>query len=434
MIEKSLYRQIQKSPKKAGIYIFKDSKGKPLYIGKAIRLRDRLLYYCKASDLLEPKTVNFLKQAKKLSLIEVESGLEAVLLEINLIRTLKPKYNLRSKDDKRPLLLLITKDEFPRIKLARTEIPGTGDYFGPFSSAKNLRFILKRIRAIFPFCTCSIKRKQPCLYVSLGLCQPSPVELDHSNISLDQYNQNKLIYRKNITQIKLFLRGKIRVVKKQLFNEMNLACSKQDYNYASLIKKQINIIDDILKPSRNINDYLVSPSIETEIKKAQLNSLSHSLNLSQVYRIEGYDIANISGKFASSAMVVFEAGYPNTSQYRRFKIKGLNSPNDPLMIYQTLMRRFKHPDWDYPDLILVDGGITQVRAGLKALKDNNLHIALIGLAKRYQQIIIPNKSDYKTYTPPLDSPYFILLKAIQNEAHRFSTIYHKKLRLKGMLE
>ena len=426
VISHKLAQKIKRSPQTPGIYIYKNAIGEVLYVGKAINLKKRLLYYTKDEKDMIPKTALFLEQAASLNWIEVKSELEALLLEMNLIRTLKPKYNSVNKDDKRPLFVHITNDEYPRVKTARIEISGTGDYIGPFPSSKKLKSILRSLRRIFPFCTCGTKRKKPCMYADLGLCNPSPFSIKNK-IEAKQY-------RSNITKIKYFLRGNVNKVLKLLEVEMNQNVKQLKFEKAQNLKEQINAINELLISQHHIGEYLNNEAISNNLQSSQHNSLAQFLGLNQMERIEGYDIANTSGTNSTASMVVFINGHSDTSQYRKFKVIRVSGPNDAQMIYDTLKRRFNHPEWNFPQLILVDGGKAQVSAAVKAIKQSNLNIPVIGLAKRFEQIIVPQYPGYKVITPPLDSPYLTLLRAVRDEAHRFTTTYHKKLRLKSMLK
>jgi excinuclease ABC subunit C len=430
VITEKLHKKILAAPSNSGIYIWKDAQGKVLYIGKAINLKRRLLSYTKSAQELDKKTSLFLRLSESLSWIKVRNDLEAILLEMNLIRALKPKYNFQSKDDKRPLFVHITKDYLPRVTTSRTEIAGNGQYFGPFPSGYNLRRIMSKVRHIFPYCSCSIKRKKKCLFPELGLCNPCAVELRQ----VDGQSELKRKYRRQIKRLAVFLGGDIEKVIKLLERDMNEYSAELKYEKASEVKLQIEGIKELLAQKSSIAEYLTRVAISPYLAKSQQKSLAQFLGLPFIRRIEGYDVANTSGTNATAAMVVFEGGQPNTSEYRKFKVSGFSGPNDPGMMRQVLLRRFKHYDWEEPDLIMVDGGKTQVSAALKAMKTANRAIRVVGLAKRLEQIVIPNEKGYRIVTPPLDAPYLTLLRAVRDEAHRFGTRYHKKLRSKKMLE
>lgn len=425
ILSDTLVNQIKDAPQKPGVYIFKDSVGVVLYIGKAINLKKRLSYYSREESDLYPKTAQFLKLATKLEWIEVRSDIESLLLEMNLIRTLKPKYNIISKDDKRPLLIHFSNDAIPRVKTARLEIPGTGDYIGPFPSGYKLTYLLKKLRRIFPYCSCSQRRKSPCMYVDLGLC-PNPISLN------DPFAKRK--YKQNIKRLKLLLQGNIDAVLKILMQEMHKFSQKENFEQAQEIKTQIDAIKSLREQPNSITNYFQDTSISQQLSLIQWQNTQLFFGVAKLDRIEAYDIANTSGKLPTASMVVFENGFANTSLYRKFKINNINGPNDQLMIYQTLLRRLKHREWDFPQIILIDGGVTQTRAALKALKQLNIsNIKIVGLAKRFERLAIPKNNKIIYQALSIDNPVLTLMRRIRDEAHRFTTTYHKQLRAKNML-
>jgi len=420
-----LVSKIQNAPQNPGIYIFKDIDRRVLYIGKAINLRRRLAYYTKSEKDLIEKTSRFLKLAEFLEWIEVKNDIEALLLEMNLIRTLKPKYNIISKDDKRPLYLFISNDPIPRVKTARLEIPGTGTYIGPFPSGYKLAYLLKKLRRIFPYCSCSSKRKTPCMYADLGLC-PNPFTLNNP--------ESRARYKRNINRLKLFLSGKINQVVRILEKEMKFYSEKLDFEKARELKNQIDAINIFINQPGSMSEYMQDFSVANLLQNKQWEETKLYFGLGKMERIEGFDIANISGQLATASMVVFENGYPNTSKYRRFRIKDIDHADDPLMIYQTISRRLNHTEWTMPDIMLIDGGKTQLRAAMKALKEKEVELLTIGITKRFEQIIVPYMDTFKVLNLSMDSPVLNLMRAIRDEAHRFTTTYHKNIRQKNMFD
>lgn len=426
LIPKSLVNKIKIAPQLPGVYIFKNETGEVLYIGKAINLRKRLLYYTKKEDQLYEKTAIFLRQSSRLDYIKVESDVEALLLEMNLIRTLKPKYNIISKDDKRPLYVLITNNPYPTVRTARIEIAGIGEYFGPFPSGYKLNFILKKLRKIFPYCSCTSKKKIKCNYADLKLC-PGPYHL------LDQHQKHD--YLQNIKKLKLFLKGNILKVITILEKEMIDYAKLEKFEEAANIKEQIDAIKNLTSQRFTINQYLDHANIRNEIFQKQWEATALYFKIPKLDRIEAYDIANTGGKLPTASMAVFENAFPNTSKYRRFKIRGFADQNDPEMIYQTLKRRFKHEDWPLAEIILIDGGITQLRAAKKAAKESGKDIIIISLAKKQERLFIPlNNKEIIYPNLAMDDPILTLMRSIRDEAHRFTTNYHKKLREKSIFK
>jgi len=440
LLPKKLILKIKKAPKAPGIYIFKDQKGRTLYIGKAINLRSRLKsYLCPQTA----KTAAFLKKSKKLKWIKVSSDLEAIILEMKLIKNLKPAYNVRWRDDKRPLYVVFTNDALPRVKTVRLSQKVNGKLYGPFPSPYKLRQILKTLRRIFPFCTCSPRRKRPCLYTHLGLC-PYP---------RGDILKTPRGWKKNIKNLQKVLDGKIGKVLKILQKEMKTYAQNQQFEKAQQIKEKIERLK-LFSEKPHIDQYLESKSLKPQLARIQLASLEKLIARSvlggfqdgpcrkKLQRIEGYDIANLGKTLAVGSMVVFEKGLPANHLYRRFKIKKVKEINDPKMLAEVLKRRLNHLEWPLPDLILVDGGKTQVSACLKVLEKRSLKISLLGLAKKQEKIIIPSASKVRPRRIPgrslreialaLDHPGLTLLRQIRDEAHRFATNYHKVLRRQSL--
>jgi len=445
---KKLILKIKKTPKTPGIYIFKNQKGKALYIGKAINLRSRLKSYLGSQS---GKTAAFLKKSKKLKWIKVSSDLEAIILEMKLIKNLKPAYNVRWRDDKRPLYVLFTNDALPRVKTVRLSQKVDGKLYGPFPSPYKLRKILKTLRRIFPFCTCSPRRKKPCLYTHLGLC---PLESALGVKNPPPLEQRA--YFKNIKNLQKVLDGKIGKVLKILQKEMKTHAQNQEFEKAQEIKNKIEQLK-LFSEKPHIDQYLESKSLKPQLIRVQLKSLQKLLARSvlasiqnapcRLGRIEGYDIANLGKTLAVGSMVVFEKGQPTNNLYRRFKIRKVKGINDPKMLAEVLSRRLNHPEWPFPDLILVDGGKTQVSACLKVLKKLSFSIPVIGLAKKKEKVVLPHikvepcrkksskvrprrtpERSLREVTLALDHPGLTLLRQIRDEAHRFAHAYHQLLR------
>lgn len=277
------------------------------------------------------------------------------------------------------------------------------------------------------------------------------------------FQDDAKIYRHNVNRLKLFLQGNIKSVQKQLEKEMKNYSENQEYERAQQTKKQLEAIHMLLVQPPEIGQYLKDSTVEDHLRVKQVESLKRFLNIPSLegprlagsgFRIEGFDIANTSGTNPTAAMVVFEHGLPNTSEYRKFKITEIKGPNDPLMMKHVLERRLTHSEWQFPDLILIDGGKTQVAASMKAIKSyvNKSAVLLpsfnkegqaaslgwfprvMGLAKKLEQLVIPTEKGFEIISPPLDTPFLVLLRAVRDEAHRFGTTYHKLLRQKSFLK
>src|SRR3989344_8877254 len=308
-----------KPPYTPGVYFFKSADGTILYIGKAVNLRNRL------------RNHPMLEKAKKLEWQETSSEIEALILEAQFIKKYKPKYNISLRDDKNYSYVVFTDEEFPKVFVAHR------GGIGPFISSTELRAALKALRKIFPYCTCKKPHARMCLNGHLKLCFGFCCLKEPTAIT------EKKMYRASIAALRDVLSGKRRSILNQRMIE-NTKVIKEIAGRESALTKLM--------------------------KLAKLPKLPH--------RIEGYDISNIQGKFATGSMVVFENGMPNKSEYRKFKINPVirrgspsddgesEGPNDIAMLHQMLERRLRHPEWQFPDVMLIDGGRGQLGAARRA--------------------------------------------------------------------
>lgn len=379
-------------------------------MGKAIDLYHRVASYFNG----HPGGVrtNLVEQIKAVETIIVESELEALILEANLIKKYLPQFNVRLTDDKDYLYIKITKEDFPKVITARKhELKGSLKYFGPFPSSRTVRDTLKALRRVFPWCAQAprpgLARLRPCFYYHIGLCPGACV----GEIS-------KKDYRKNIFRLSQLLEGKKKKLLEDLTKEMTAAAGQQHFEEAGRIKKMITGIQYLTQPNRT-KSYLENPNFLEDQKALALLELQKALNLKAIpQRIEGYDISNIQGKEATGSMVVLTNGEIDKSQYRKFKIRISGRPNDVAMLREMMRRRLKHQEWEFPDLIIVDGGVGQVRAA-------DSGIPIFGLAKRLEWLYSQDGSIIRL---PRKSPALHLLQKLRDEAHRFAISYHRKLR------
>ncbi len=424
----------RKIPNTSGVYFFLDHSDKVIYIGKATNLRQRLSSYFHSHT--GSKAAQIIKKAQKINLITTASHFEALLLEAQLIKKHQPKYNVSLKDDKHFLYLKITKEEFPQVGTARKQT-SEATLFGPFPSAKTVRFILKQIRKIFPYRSCSnlptasrLSQKQACLYYHLGLCLAP---------CLNNNSQNKKEYRQQIRAIKKILSGQSQSLIRQYEKEMKTIAKSGNYEAALKIKKVRDGLifltsQQKIDPNLFLADLDLKKDNQDRLKSLQALLSSHFTKLPlNLNRIEAYDVANLSGQEATGSMVVFILGQPDSSQYRQFKIKQTTQANDPKMIAEAIERRLKHPEWPYPNLIIVDGGKPQLSAALKVLGTNKLEIPVLGLAKKEETVIIKKENYFYSLNLEPQEPALLLLKTIRDEAHRFAQKYHHYLRKKVFL-
>lgn len=412
----------EKIPHKPGVYQFKNSRGKIIYVGKAIDLYHRVTSYFNGTHEVY-KTNVLVSEIADVETIIVESELEALILEANLIKKYLPIFNVRLIDDKDYLYIKFTKEEFPKVITARKQEVGDAlKYFGPFPSSRTVRDTLKVLRRIFPWCSGARRGKWykgACFYYHLGLCPGACV----GKISKEDY-------RKNINRLAQLLDGKKEKLTNDLTKEMQTASKNQKFEEAGQLKKMISGIGYLTQSNRT-QAYLENPNfLEDETQKA-LESLQSVLNLPATpERIECYDISNTQGHESTGSMVVLTNGEIDKSQYRKFKIKMTGRPNDVGMHQEMMRRRLKHKEWPYPDLFIIDGGIGQVNGIAEVFAENKLNIPLYGLAKRMEWLYAPGSGVVKL---PKSNPASKLVQKIRDEAHRFAITYHRKLRGRAFL-
>lgn len=409
-----------------------DKSGQVLYVGKAKKLRHRLQSYSR--DGLLERTKRLVEITYETRYQVMESEIQALIVEAELIKRYQPKFNVRLKDDKSPLYIAIGSEKFPRIRVMRGHELGKGKlvhYFGPFQSGIQVRRLLKIVRRLFPYCSSlSTSRKRACFYVHLELCPGACV---------GEVTQRE--YQKTIRDIIRFLSGEHDTLVKRMEGNIGKLAKAKQYEKASRLKKQLEALKYVSERNRVMDDDMPLPNLAEDKfavqKKALSQMLVNTVNFRQnkLFRIEGYDVSNLSGQMATASMVVFTEGKPDTSEYRRFKIRGFRDADDPGMIAQALSRRLNHDEWDFPDLILIDGGRTQLTSAIKVINKTRLMIPIIALAKKPDRVVYcssyadPPKFDLV----PLKKHHSAsqLLQFIRDESHRFAKQYHKKLRSKS---
>ncbi len=423
-------KQIYKSPETPGIYMFWNIAEKPIYVGKSNILKKRLSSYLNMHLLA--KTAQMIKEAKFFSVVRTNSELEALLLEAKLVKYLKPKYNIQLKDDKLPLYIRITNEDYPQIITARRidEEKKSLAFYGPFPSSSNVKSVLKMLRRIIPYAQHKVSSRA-CFYSQIGLCNPCPSIIEKEKDALKKYELKKL-YKKNITLINKILSGKIRRVRDELYKNMEKLAHKEKYEEADILKNQIAKLDYITQPITPISEFIKNPNLFEDIKreeeKSLISLLEPFLKVSKLERIECFDVAHLAGTKPTASMVTFINGEPDKKLYRHFKIYQNKGNDDIASLKEVAQRRSKHfDDWGKSDLILVDGGKAQVGIFWAELK--GYQIPIIGLAKRYETLVIPkpfrSKLAFKEIQVP--RPALNLLQRIRNEAHRFARRLHHKL-------
>jgi len=407
----NIQEQIKELPDTPGVYFFK-ADGKILYIGKATSLRDRVRSYFN-SDLAHnrsPLIVKMIEATEVVDYQETGSVLEALILERNLIKKHQPAYNTREKDNKSASFVVFTEEDFPQVRIVRgRELATTIDpddvraSFGPYPSRRQLETALKIIRRIFPYrdskCTPAKEKgnKRPCFSYQIGLCP-----------GVCTGEVGKRAYTNSIKNLSLFLEGETKKLRKKLTIDMKKAAEAEKFEQASYTKQQLFSLD-------HIDDVALIEADRVE-------------TTSDV-RLEGYDVAHISGQDMVGVMVVLEDGYAKKSDYRKFTIKTVDGANDPAALSEIVRRRLEHTEWPYPDVFVVDGGKAQRNVVVSELEAAGVEIPVVSVVK-------DDKHKPKAFLGPgkVIETHRKEILITNSESHRFAQSFHRQKRRKRFLE
>lgn len=549
--------ELKKLPGKPGVYIMHGEKDEIIYVGKAVSLKNRVRQYFQSSRNKGAKIEQMVTHITRFEYIVTDSELEALVLECNLIKEHRPKYNTMLKDDKTyPFIKVTVNEPYPRVLFSRTMKKDKAKYFGPYTSSTAVKDVIELVRKIYMVRSCNRNlprdcgKDRPCLYYHMKQCT-APCQ---GNVSEEAYKQNigqvlhflngnfqetidqlteKMMaaseemrfedaagYRDLINSIRrigerqkittygeedrdiiavamdesedlreqdavvqvFFMRGGrligrdhffLRVARGDTKAQVLSSFLKQFYAGTPFIPAEImmqteiedgEIIEDWLSARRKQRVHIRVPKKGTKEKLVELakenawmvlskdrerikreegrtigavKEIEDWLGLKDIVRMEAYDISNISGFESVGSMVVYEKGKPKRSDYRKFKIKWVQGPNDYASMEEVLTRRFTHEskgEYDsfsiLPDLILMDGGRGQVNIARKVLGELGIDIPVCGMVKddnhRTRGVYFNNVEI------PIDTSGegFHLVTRIQDEAHRFAIEYHRSLRSK----
>ena len=549
--------ELKKLPGKPGVYIMHGEKDEIIYVGKAVSLKNRVRQYFQSSRNKGAKIEQMVTHITRFEYIVTDSELEALVLECNLIKEHRPKYNTMLKDDKTyPFIKVTVNEPYPRVLFSRTMKKDKAKYFGPYTSSTAVKDVIELVRKIYMVRSCNRSlprdcgKDRPCLYYHMKQCM-APCQ---GNVSEEAYKQNigqvlhflngnfqetidqlteKMMaaseemrfedaagYRDLINSIRrigerqkittygeedrdiiavamdesedlreqdavvqvFFMRGGrligrdhffLRVARGDTKAQVLSSFLKQFYAGTPFIPAEImmqteiedgGIIEDWLSARRKQRVHIRVPKKGTKEKLVELakenawmvlskdrerikreegrtigavKEIEDWLGLKDIVRMEAYDISNISGFESVGSMVVYEKGKPKRSDYRKFKIKWVQGPNDYASMEEVLTRRFTHESKDeydsfsiLPDLILMDGGRGQVNIARKVLGELGIDIPVCGMVKddnhRTRGVYFNNVEI------PIDTSGegFHLVTRIQDEAHRFAIEYHRSLRSK----
>lgn len=436
-----LEHKLKELPSSPGVYFHKDKTGEIIYVGKAAVLRNRVRQYFQKSRSRDPKTEALVAEIADIDWMTVDSELEALFLEAEMIRRYLPRYNIMLRDDKALSYIRIDYDsDYPTVSTTRRPLDDGAKYFGPYNSTQAVRQALKLLRRIFPFATKrQAGQKRANLYYHLGL-DPG---LEEGRTSLETY-------RANLRKLIAVIEGRKQSIIKDLEKEMKRAAKVHQFEQAAKLRNQLNAL-------KSINRQVIFSDKEfIDISKDHaLSELVNLLSIEQFpQRIEGYDISHMQGSDVVASMVVFTNGVSNKSEYRKFKTK-INQNNDFYNMNETIKRRLSDKNrkaWGLPGLVLIDGGKGQLDAAIEARDERGYQkIPFIGLAKREEQIVLhktksglrldekvlhqlggfaAETGDFIMINLPHNTNLVKLLQRIRDESHRFAVTYHSVLKTK----
>jgi excinuclease ABC subunit C len=454
-------------PDKPGVYFFYAGKN-ILYVGKATSLRSRVKSYF-VKELVNtrgPLILDMVTLATSIKWQETDSVLEALILEVNLIKKYQPKYNTKEKDNKSFNYVCITKNPsrpplnrgggnaggpsnkedlgiyktLPKVLVIRGRGLNKKLYdkvYGPFPNGGQLKEALRIIRKIFPFIDeQSSKKNNKEFYEQLGLV-PSinsshpPLERAGVNANHSQFIEGINEYKKNIKNIKLFFEGKKKSIITNLKKEMFMYAKKREFEKAGIVKKKIFALAHINDISLIKNELSQGNAFEKVLGRGGREPAPDHFQKhfpAPLYRIEAYDIAHLSGKDMVGVMTVIENKELLKSEYRKFIIRTKDKANDTGALEEVLSRRLRHSEWGLPDLIVMDGAQAQRNIAQSVLARFQFKIPVVSVVKddkHKPKAIIGDELIIKNYKKE------ILL--INHEAHRFAITFHKKRRDKNFL-
>lgn len=437
-MSEELQAKLAQLPSTPGVYFHKNKAGDIIYIGKAAVLKNRVRQYFQNSRTRDPKTDALVLEIADVDWMEVETELDALFLEAELIRRYLPPYNILLRDDKSLSFVRINyNDPHPTVTLTRQPMDDGAKYYGPYYNALTVRRALKYLRKIFPYST-HFKDipKRGCLQYHLGLCP-----------GLETGKTDIQSYRKNLKKLIQYLKGERVAVMREIERDMKEAAKNNNYEAAAVYRNQLFAIKGL---SRQI---VFSDKEFLDISKDMgLTELTDLLGLEAIpRRIEGYDISHMQGTDNVASMVVFTNGVPEKAAYRKFKMR-LPGNDDFAHMYEALSRRLSEKNrtaWGLPDLFLIDGGKGQLGAAIKARDQAGIDIPMIGLAKREEEIVvhharsgatisksklqelnalITESDDFALLLLSKNSHTVKLLQRIRDESHRFAVSYHTVLK------
>jgi excinuclease ABC subunit C len=446
-VNTALEAKLKTLPDDPGVYFHKDAKGEIIYIGKAAVLKNRVRQYFHKSRIRDPKTDALVSEIHDTDWVTVDSEIDALFLEAEMIRRYLPPYNILLRDDKSLSYVRIDMNsDNPTVTMTRRPLDDKAEYFGPYINAYAVQKSLRLLRRIFPFAVSKAESTMGSrLYEQMGL-----------DPGVSSGKTSLIVYRSSLRKLAQYLRGDKQKIVVELESAMKRAAKVQDFESAARLRNQLRSMQGLKK------QIIFSDREFMDLSKDMgLMELMDLLGLDKPpKRIEGYDISHMSGTDTVASMVVFESGMPAKAEYRKFKMR-IPGNDDFAHMHEVITRRNSAKNvklWGLPDLFLIDGGKGQLGAAQRALAEQGIGRPSIGLAKQYEQIVvrkniedrsenielvararklkatIEETDDYILIDLPDTSHAVKLLQRIRDESHRFAVSYHSVLKEKRQIK
>ncbi len=424
---------LQDAPNSPGVYVFRNSSGDVIYVGKAKALRRRLANYFQPSRArtADIKLRSLIHSIQSVEILPVHSEAEALLLESRLVKQFNPRYNVELRDDKRFLVVAIDlNDPFPRLVLSRLKKDDGRAYFGPFPRARVLRQTVRFLSTYFGLRTCAAARPDEAAFRH---CLDSVVRLCccpcQGKVSPEDY-------RVRVEGLLAALRGDVGEIVARLDADMKRLAGAHKFEEAARVRDTIENIRYVCDVERRRSfERVVRAPVRTP--QDAVAALQQALGLARAPEtIECFDISNIGGILAVASLVCFRQGRPSPKDYRRFRIRTVSGADDFAMMGEAVGRRYARllaEGRPLPDLVVIDGGAGQLGAAVRALLGAGAPpLPVLGLAKKREEVYLPGRE--APLTLDRHHPGLHLLQAVRDEAHRFALLYHLTLRRRRTAE
>ncbi|MBP5512353.1 GIY-YIG nuclease family protein [Candidatus Saccharibacteria bacterium] len=421
-MNEALKAKLKTLPSAPGVYFHKNAEGEVIYVGKAAVLKNRVRQYFQNTEK-DPKTTALVNEIAMTDWLVVDTEMDALFLESEMIKRYKPKWNILLRDDKTVSYVRIDmKSVIPYVTMTRNPEGDDAEYIGPFYAKRTVNDALRILRKVFPYYIKPYDGKKT-LDTDLGLTP-----------GIEVGKTTAKDYKKDLKKLIKYLEGGRKDLLKQIEKEMKYTAAEGKYEEAAKLRNQLFDLQGLRKKIVFSDKEFMSISQDEALKQ-----LKELLNLKEVpKRIEGYDISHQSGQDVVGSMVVFINGASDRAEYRKFKLR--NQRNDDTgNMREVIERRLKHEEWTFPDLVILDGGEGQINAVKDLLEEKG--IPVIGRNKSGDHtrnakvvIVIPASDTFEEIEINPNSHVAKLIARIDEESHRFAITYHRLLKRKSMLK